>query len=72
VGAEVRTERKSAGEESRVEGERREKKEGGGREVGRKVEELRIGNGKTTEGRKETREKKAEGKRAEDGERRNK
>jgi len=71
-GAEVRTERESAGEESKEEDERREKEDGGGREEGWKVEELKLRKGNAIVGRKETREKKAEGERAEGGERKSK
>jgi len=72
-GAEVKMEREGAGEEGKEEDERREKEDGGGREEGRKVvEELKLGKGNTIAGRKETREKKAEGKRAKDGERKSK
>jgi len=66
-GAEVRTKKEGAGEEGKEEDERREKEDGGGREEGGKMEESKLRKGKTIVGRKETRERKAEGERAERG-----
>jgi len=71
-GAEVRMKREGAGEEGKEEDERREKEDGGGREEGRKVEESKLRKGKAIVGRKEMRERKADGKRAEGGERKSK